>query len=176
MIKNDKWIRESGVITPCETKQGNPSYGLSSYGYDLRLSPDDLRVFERRPDIIIDPRNFSERLCARRMSLYQSSVQLHPGDCLLGVSMEYIKMPSNIAGLCTGKSTYARCGVFVNTTPLEAGWRGHLTIEISNLNTMPVWIYPGRGICQLQFFEGEPCENPYNGKYQNQGPEVVTAR
>ena len=176
MIKSDKWIRESGVITPCLPKAGDPSYGLSSHGYDLRLDPRDLRVSQRRPDITVDPLNFCADDCLRRLPAVLRPVKLYPGDCLLGVSMEYINVPDNIIGTCTGKSTYARTGILVNTTPLEAGWRGHLTIEISNLWTSPVLIYPGQGICQVVFAEGEPCEKPYVGKYQDQGPEVVTAR
>ena len=177
MNKSDKWIRESGVITPCLPKGGDPSYGLSSHGYDLRLDPYDLRVSRRRPDITVDPLNFRADECLRRLkSPHTHPVELHPGDCLLGFSVEYIDVPKNIIGTCTGKSTYARTGILVNTTPLEAGWRGHLTIEISNLWPSPVLIYPGQGICQVVFAEGEPCEKPYVGKYQDQGPEVVTAR
>lgn len=192
MIKNDKWISEQatlGMISPFEPSLVNRvddqkvlSYGLSSFGYDIRLSPKDFRVFKHVPGTVIDPKNFNPE------NLEQ--IKLHADDkgqyfilpahsYALGVAFERLAVPDNISVLCIGKSTYARTGCIANLTPAEAGWQGHLTLEFSNSSHADIRIYANEGIVQLIFFEGDPCETSYErrqGKYQNQGHEVTLPR
>ena len=196
MIKNDTWIREQaqqGMITPFVPRLVREvddatfprkviSYGLSSYGYDIRLSPKDFRIFRHVPGTVVDPKSFNPANL--------QAVQLHHdphGDYFilpahsygLGVAVERLAVPDNVTVICIGKSTYARCGVIANLTPAEAGWVGHLTLELSNSSSADCRIYAGEGICQLLFFEGEPCEVSYDtrqGKYQDQPEAVVTAK
>lgn len=189
MLKNDKWIREKaneGMITPfvpelIRKADGLPvlSYGLSSFGYDIRLSPNDFRIFRHIPGTVIDPKNFNPS------NLEQAELHHSPeGDYFiipsnsygLGVAVERLEIPDNITVLCLGKSTMARCGIIANTTPGEAGWRGNLTLEFSNSSNADCRIYANEGIIQLLFFEGEACDVTYGdrqGKYQNQS-EVIT--
>jgi dCTP deaminase len=155
------------------------SYGLSSYGYDIRLSPKEFRIFRHIPGTVIDPKNFNPQNL--------ESTQLHtdgknsyfilPAHSYgLGVALEKINVPENITVICIGKSTYARCGIVANLTPAEAGWRGHLTLEFSNSSSADCRIYANEGVVQLLFFEGEPCAVSYDtrkGKYQDQS-EIVT--
>lgn len=152
------------------------SYGESSAGYDLRLDH-ILLQYNKNCDEIIDPKRFSEPGYKEKVFITHNipkgeSYTLRPHDYVLGMSVEYIKIPSNILALCIGKSTYARSMVFINTTPLEPGWEGHLTIEIGNLSPLRAKIYPGEGIAQLVFFELKDFpQTDYkkkNGKYQNQ--------
>lgn len=201
MIKNDKWIKEQakrGMITPFEPKlvrrvevSGHPemqpiehkviSYGLSSYGYDIRLSPVEFRIFRHIPGTVIDPKNFNPE------NLEPTKLHTDPktGDRYfilpahsygLGVALERIVMPRSVTAVCLGKSTYARTGIIANVTPTEARWQGHLTLEFSNSSSADCRMYANEGIVQLLFLEGEPCEVSYEdrqGKYQDQ-PEVVT--
>lgn len=200
-LKSDKWIARqaqiNGMIKPfvpqlvrqehvgdelsTETKKVI-SYGLSSYGYDIRLSPADFRVFRHIPGTVIDPKNFNPANL--------ESVPLHkdnngdyfilPGHSYgLGVALEYIDIPGNITVLCIGKSTYARAGIIANLTPGESKWKGHLTLEFSNSSSADCRLYANEGICQLLFFEGEPCATTYEdrkGKYQNQPQSVTLAK
>ncbi len=189
MIKNDKWIREKaneGMITPfmpslIRNAHGLPvlSYGMSSFGYDIRLSPNDFRIFRHIPGTVIDPKNFNPDNL-EPAKLHQSpegDYFIIPANSYgLGVAVERLEIPDNITVLCLGKSTMARCGIIANTTPGEAGWRGNLTLEFSNSSNADCRIYANEGIIQLLFFEGEKCDVTYGdrqGKYQNQS-EVIT--
>jgi dCTP deaminase len=193
-VKSDRWIiqmcREEGLITPFEENlvrnvDGRRiiSAGVSSFGYDLRLAADGFRVFSPIVSAEIDPKNFDER------SLIEAPLRqaadgsqywlLPPHSYALGVTVETFQIPRNILGLCMGKSTYARSGLIVNTTPLEPGWRGRLVLEFSNSADLPVRVYANEGIAQVTFFESdEPCEVSYadrSGKYQDQ-TGLVTPR
>jgi len=174
MIANDKWIRrmatEHQMIRPfCEGLVGDGviSYGLSSYGYDVRVAS-HFKIFHNLNSALVDPKGFDE-----------GSFHDHEGDCLippnsfaLAETIETFKMPRNVLSICVGKSTYARCGIIVNVTPLEPEWEGVLTLEISNTTPLPARIYAGEGIAQLLFFLAqEECETSYAdraGKYQHQ--------
>ena len=192
MIKNDIWIKEkadSGMIKPFVPelirKVGEDnviSYGLSSYGYDIRLSASDFRVFRRLPGEVVNPKRFSERnlesaaLESDKDGLY---FILPAHSYGLGVALERLEVPSNVTVICIGKSTYARCGIIANLTPAEAAWRGHLTLEFSNSSDSDCRIYANEGVVQLLFLEGEPCATSYDkrqGKYQDQPHSVTVAR
>ncbi|MBE3577867.1 MAG: dCTP deaminase [Limnochordales bacterium] len=173
-LKSDRWIREQalrGMISPFvdhQVREGVISYGLSSYGYDIRVA-DEYRIFTNLNSVVVDPK----AIRPESMVEFKGEVCIIPPNSFaLARSMEYFRIPENVTGLCVGKSTYARCGIVVNITPLEAGWEGHLTIEISNTTPLPAKIYSGEGIAQILFFEGdEPCEVSYakrKGKYQKQ--------
>ena len=193
MIKNDRWIIEQakkGMIEPFESSLvrsitdnvGNKisviSYGVSSYGYDIRLSKAEFLIFRHIPGTVINPKNFNPQNL--------ESVELQHdeyGDYFiipahsygLGVALEKLRVPPNTTIVCVGKSSYARCGLIVNTTPAEPSWEGHLTLEFSNSSSADCRVYT-EGIAQLLFFEGEPCLTTYadrQGKYQNQ-PQKVT--
>ncbi|HEY9851115.1 MAG TPA: dCTP deaminase [Leptolyngbyaceae cyanobacterium] len=192
MIKNDIWISEmaqKGMISPFEPHlirrvEGLPviSYGLSSFGYDIRLSPVDFRIFRHIPGTVVDPKNFNpENL--QQTKLYtdaNGSYFILPAHSYgLGVALERLEIPHNITVICIGKSTYARCGIIANITPAEAAWRGYLTLELSNASSADCRIYANEGIVQLMFFEGEPCAVNYEarqGKYQDQLETVTIAR
>ncbi|MCS7082802.1 MAG: dCTP deaminase [Bacteroidetes bacterium] len=192
MIKNDRWIRqmaERGMIEPFEPRQirrvdGLPvlSYGLSSYGYDIRLSPTEFRVFRRIPGRIVDPKNFDpEHLeLAPLHEGPEGKYFILPANSYgLGVSKERLQVPPNVTVLAIGKSTYARCGIIANITPAESGWRGYLTLEFSNASSADCKIYADEGVVQLIFLEGEPCEVTYadrEGKYQDQPMRVILPR
>ena len=174
-IKSDRWIREQavehGMIQPfCEkqVKEGVISYGLSSYGYDLRVS-DEFKIFTNVNSAIIDPKAFDERSF---VSVQAASVIVPPNSFALARSIEYFKIPRDVLTICVGKSTYARCGIIVNVTPLEPGWEGHVTLEFSNTTPLPARIYANEGACQFLFLQGnEPCEVSYAdraGKYMGQ--------
>jgi len=198
MIKNDGWIHAmaaAGLIEPFEPalvrqvaldglNQTRPviSYGLSSYGYDIRLSPAEFRIFRHIPGTVVDPKNFSPdnlEPTALRTDTSGSYFILPAHSYGLGVALEKIQVPNNISVICIGKSTYARCGIIANLTPAEAGWRGHLTLEFSNSSSADCRIYANEGVVQLLFFEGEPCQVCYDtrqGKYQDQPEQVTLAR
>ncbi|MGB3199601.1 MAG: dCTP deaminase [Nodosilinea sp.] len=198
MIKNDAWIAkmaDEGMIDPFQpslVRQLDPadkglgqpviSYGLSSYGYDIRLSPAEFRIFRHIPGTVVDPKNFSPaNLEPTELKTDASgSYFILPAHSYgLGVALEKISVPNNISVICIGKSTYARCGIIANLTPAEAGWRGHLTLEFSNSSSADCRIYAGEGVVQLIFFEGEPCQVSYEtrrGKYQDQAEQVTLAR
>jgi dCTP deaminase len=179
-----------GMITPFEPQlvrrldNSVPviSYGLSSFGYDLRLSPSDFRIFRHIPGTVVDPKNFnSENLEPAKLHQdnHGSYFILPAHSYGLGVALEHLAVPDNITVICIGKSTYARIGLIANLTPAEAGWRGHLTLEFSNSSSADCRIYAGEGIVQLLFLEGAPCEVSYEtrrGKYQDQGQQVTLAR
>jgi dCTP deaminase len=193
MIKNDAWIKqaatEHGLINPfvphlVRRAENKPviSYGLSSYGYDIRLSPQDFRIFRHIPGTVIDPKNFNPSNLERSPLFISESGSyfiLPAHSYGLGVAVERLEIPNNITVICIGKSTYARTGVIANLTPAEAGWRGHLTLEFSNSSSADCRIYANEGVVQLLFFEGEECETSYEarkGKYQDQTEFVTIAR
>jgi dCTP deaminase len=174
-IKPDHWIREMALkhdmIRPFEEKQvrqGVISYGLSSYGYDIRIS-DEFKIFTNINNSIVDPKAFDPRSFVD----FQGEVALIPPNSFaLGRSVEYFKIPRNVLTICVGKSTYARCGIITNVTPFEPEWEGYVTLEISNTTPLPAKIYANEGIAQVLFFESdEACETSYadrQGKYQGQ--------
>ena len=192
MLKNDTWIIEmanQGMISPFEPKlvrhvEGLPviSYGLSSYGYDVRLSPVEFRVFRHIPGTVVDPKNFNpDNLEPVRLHTdANGSYFILPAHSYgLGVALEHLVVPENISVLCIGKSTYARVGLIANLTPAEAGWRGHLTLEFSNSSSADCRIYANEGVVQLLFLSGNPCSVSYEqrrGKYQDQPEQVVVSR
>jgi len=174
-IKSDRWIREmatsQGMIEPFEEKQVRTdviSYGLSSYGYDMRVA-DEFRIFHNALSPVVDPKAFDERSFVE----YEGDVCLiPPNSFVLARSVEYFRIPRDVLTLCVGKSTYARCGIITNVTPFEPEWEGFVTLEISNTTPLPARIYANEGIAQVLFFESdEPCEVSYSdkkGKYQAQ--------
>ncbi len=175
MVKSDRWIREMAekhrMIEPFEpklVKEGKISYGLSSYGYDIRVA-DEYYIFTNVYMAIVDPKNFDEKSFVYHKGEY---CIIPPNSFCLARSVEYFRIPRNVIGICIGKSTYARCGIIVNVTPLEPEWEGYLTIEISNTTPLPAKIYSFEGIAQLVFIESdEVCEISYldrKGKYQKQ--------
>ncbi|MGA1621953.1 MAG: dCTP deaminase [Synechocystis sp.] len=192
MIKNDIWIRaqaEQGMITPFEPHlirrvEDQPiiSFGLSSFGYDIRLSPADFRIFRHIPGTVVDPKQFNpHNLEQTQLHTDQDgSYFILPAHSYgLGVALEKLDVPDNVIIVCLGKSTYARCGIIANTTPAEAAWRGHLTLEFSNSSSADCRIYANEGIVQLLFFEGDPCSVSYatrQGKYQDQQLAVTLPR
>lgn len=182
--------RERQLITPFEEKLVREidgrriiSAGLSSYGYDLRLAPDGFRVFSPIASAEIDPKNFDESsLINAPLKTAEDGSQywlMPPHTYALGVTVETFNLPRNVIGICIGKSTYARSGLIVNTTPLEPEWSGRLVLEFSNSADLPVRIYANEGIAQVTFYESdEQCEISYadrRGKYQNQ-EGLVTAK
>ncbi len=174
-IKSDRWIRrmaeEFGMITPFAEKQvreGVVSYGLSSYGYDLRVA-DEFKIFTNVNSTIVDPKRFDERSF---VSVQADCCIVPPNSFVLARSVEYFKIPRDVLTICVGKSTYARCGIIVNVTPFEPEWEGFVTLEIGNSTPLPAKVYANEGLCQILFFQGdEPCETSYadkQGKYQKQ--------
>ena len=174
-IKSDAWIRrmakEQGMIEPFEEKQvsaGVISYGLSSYGYDMRVAH-SFRIFTNVNSAMVDPKAFDERSFVK----FEGDVCIIPPNSFaLAMSVEYFRIPRQVLTICVGKSTYARCGIITNVTPFEPEWEGHVTLEISNTSPLPAKIYAGEGISQVLFFESdEVCEISYGdrkGKYQKQ--------
>jgi dCTP deaminase len=174
-IKSDHWIRrmalEHDMINPFSEKQvrqGVVSYGLSSYGYDLRVA-DEFKIFTNVNSSIVDPKKFDEKSF---VTINSDVCIVPPNSFALARSIEYFKIPRNVLTLCVGKSTYARCGIIVNVTPFEPEWEGFVTLEISNTTPLPAKIYANEGLCQILFFESdEVCETSYKdrkGKYQAQ--------
>ena len=175
MIKSDRWIKqmalEKGMIKPFEERQvraGVISYGLSSYGYDLRIA-DEFKIFTNINSTLVDPKAFDPRSFVD----YQGPVCIVPPNSFaLGRSVEYFKIPRNVLTISVGKSTYARCGIITNVTPFEPEWEGFVTLEISNTTPLPAKIYANEGIAQVLFFESdEACQTSYadrQGKYQGQ--------
>ena len=174
-IKSDKWIRrmarEMGMIEPFEEKQvrqGRISHGLSSFGYDMRVA-DEFKIFTNVNSTIVDPKKVDESCFVE----YQGETCLVPPNSFaLARTVERFKVPRDVIVVCLGKSTYARCGIIVNVTPLEPEWEGIVTLEVSNTTPLPARIYAGEGIAQMLFFQSdEPCETSYKdrgGKYQGQ--------
>jgi dCTP deaminase len=192
VIKNDIWITEmaqQGLISPFEPSlirhlENLPviSFGLSSFGYDIRLSPDDFRIFRHIPGTVVDPKNFNPENLERtelHTDVNGKYFILPAHSYGLGVALERLEIPDNITVICIGKSTYARCGIIANVTPAEAAWRGYLTLELSNASSADCRIYASEGIVQLMFLEGEPCAVNYEarqGKYQDQVKGVTLAK
>lgn len=182
-------MAQKGMISPFEPQlvrrvEQLPviSYGLSSFGYDIRLSPVDFRIFRHIPGTVVDPKNFNpENLQPTKLYIdANGSYFILPAHSYgLGVALERLEIPNNITVLCIGKSSYARCGIIANITPAEAAWRGYLTLELSNASSADCRIYANEGIVQLLFLEGEPCAVNYEarqGKYQDQPAAVTLAR
>jgi len=174
-IKSDRWIRrmseEHGMIEPFESSQvrgESISYGVSSYGYDIRVA-DEYKVFTDVHSVIVDPKNFDPKSF---VDIKGDHAIIPPRSFALARTLEYFRIPRDVLVVCVGKSTYARCGIIVNVTPLEPEWEGHLTLEISNTTPLPAKIYSNEGLAQLLFFQGdEPPETSYKdkqGKYQGQ--------
>ena len=175
MLKSDRWIRkmanEHDMINPFSEKQvreGVISYGLSSYGYDLRVA-DEFKIFTNVNCTVVDPKNFDERSF---VTVSSECAIVPPNSFALARSVEYFKIPRDVLTISVGKSTYARCGIIVNVTPFEPEWEGFVTLEISNTTPLPAKIYANEGLCQILFFQGdEVCEVSYadrKGKYQSQ--------
>ena len=174
-IMPDRWIREMalqhGMIEPFvdrQTREGVISYGLSSYGYDARVAP-EFKIFTNVDNALVDPKNFSDRSFVERTG---ESCVIPPNSFALARTVEYFRIPRDVLVICLGKSTYARCGMIVNVTPLEPEWEGHVTLEISNTTPLPARVYANEGICQFLFLkgDGEP-EVSYadrQGKYMKQ--------
>jgi dCTP deaminase len=174
-IKSDRWIRkmaqEHDMINPfCEkqVRQGVVSYGLSSYGYDLRVA-DEFKIFTNVDSAVVDPKDFSNKSFVDREG---DVCIIPPNSFALARTVEYFRIPRDVLVVCLGKSTYARCGIIVNVTPLEPEWEGHVTLEFSNTTPLPAKIYANEGVAQLIFLESdESCEVSYadrQGKYHRQ--------
>ncbi|MCC7478334.1 dCTP deaminase [bacterium] len=174
-IKSDRWIREMALtrhmIEPFTEKQiskGKISYGLSSFGYDIRVGR-DFKIFTNVNSSVVDPKNFDPHSF---VDFSGDVCVIPPNSFALAVSVEFMRIPRNVLCVCVGKSTYARCGIITNVTPLEPGWEGYITLEISNTTTLPARIYANEGLVQVLFFESdEACETSYadrSGKYQGQ--------
>ena len=174
-IKSDKWIKkmalEHGMIEPFEDRQvrdGVISYGLSSYGYDIRVA-DEFKVFTNINSTVVDPKNFDARSF---VDVKGHTCIIPPNSFALSKTVEYFRIPRDVLTVCVGKSTYARCGLIVNVTPFEPEWEGFVTLEISNTTPLPAKVYANEGIAQVLFFQSdETCEVSYadkKGKYQRQ--------
>jgi len=178
-LKSDRWIRkmalEHGMIEPFtdgQVKEANGkklvSFGLSSYGYDLRVA-EHFKVFTNVYSSIVDPKNFRDDAF---VDIRGETCIIPPNSFALAKSVEYFRIPRNVLTLCIGKSTYARCGIIVNVTPFEPEWEGYVTLEISNTTPLPAKIYAGEGLAQVIFFaSAEECETSYadrKGKYMRQ--------
>ena len=173
-VKSDRWIRrmarEHRMIEPFVEQQVRTgiSYGLSSYGYDIRVA-DEFKVFTNVNTTVIDPKRFDPRSF---VTVNADVCIVPPNSFVLGRTVEYFRIPRDVLTICLGKSTYARCGIIVNVTPFEPEWEGHVTLEISNTTPLPARIYANEGIAQVLFFESdELCETSYrdkDGKYQAQ--------
>lgn len=179
-IKADKWIRkmalEHGMIEPFvdgQVREGVISYGLSSYGYDIRVT-DEFKIFTNVHSAVVDPKNFT----AQSFIDFKGDIcVIPPNSFVLAQTAEYFRIPRNVLTVCLGKSTYARCGLIVNVTPFEPEWEGYVTLEISNTTPLPARVYANEGIAQVLFFESdEECETSYadrKGKYQGQQSIVL---
>lgn len=178
-LQADRWIREmaqeEGMIEPFIDGQvryvdGEKviSFGLSSYGYDLRVAR-EFKIFTNVHNSLIDPKNFNENAFVH---IEADTCIIPPNSFALARSVEYFRIPRDVLTLCVGKSTYARCGIIVNVTPFEPGWEGHVTLEISNTTPLPAKIYANEGLAQVIFYRGaEACETSYadrGGKYMKQ--------
>ena len=174
-IMADSWIREmarsKGMIEPfveAQRREGVISYGVSSYGYDARVAS-EFKIFTNVDNAVVDPKNFSDQ------SFVERDVDvciIPPNSFVLARTVEYFRIPRDVLVICLGKSTYARCGIIVNVTPLEPEWEGHVTLEFSNTTPLPAKVYANEGACQFLFLKGEgPCEVSYAdraGKYMKQ--------
>ena len=181
-IKSDRWIRQMAeahnMIEPFEAGQVRfndagerlISYGTSSYGYDVRCAP-EFKVFTNVHSVVVDPKNFDEKSF---IDIVGDECIIPPNSFALARTVEYFRIPRDVLTICLGKSTYARCGIIVNVTPLEPEWEGHVTLEFSNTTNLPARIYAGEGVAQMLFFQSDAddvCETSYKdrgGKYQGQ--------
>ena len=174
-VMSDRWIREQAttraMIEPfveAQRREGCISYGLSSYGYDARVA-DEFKIFTNVDSAIVDPKHFDPQSF---VDVNSDVCIIPPNSFALARTVEYFRVPRNVLVVCLGKSTYARCGIIVNVTPLEPEWEGHVTLEFSNTTTLPAKIYANEGVAQMIFFESdEVCETSYadrGGKYQGQ--------
>ena len=178
-IKSDNWIIEQAeknqLIKPFEKEQIREvddkkviSYGVSSYGYDVRCA-NEFKIFTNTFSSVVDPKNFDEKSF---VDIQDNECIIPPNSFALARTVEYFKIPRSILTLCLGKSTYARCGIIVNVTPLEPEWEGHVTLEFSNTTNLPAKIYANEGVAQMLFFESDQvCKTSYKdrgGKYQGQ--------
>ena len=174
-IKSDRWIKKMAKdhkmidpFTDKQTTQGAISYGVSSYGYDIRVT-DEFKVFTDVFNTVVDPKSFNEKSF---VTIVDKECIIPPNSFALARTVEYFKIPKNVITVCLGKSTYARCGIIVNVTPFEPEWEGYVTLEISNTTPLPAKIYSNEGLCQVLFFQSdEPCRTSYKdkaGKYQHQ--------
>ena len=174
-IKADRWIKqmalEHGMIEPFadrQVREGVVSYGLSSYGYDIRVA-DEFKVFTNINSTVVDPKNFDARSF---VDVKAEVCIIPPNSFALAKTVEYFRIPRDVLTVCVGKSTYARCGLIVNVTPFEPEWEGFVTLEISNTTPLPAKVYANEGIAQVLFFQSdETCEVSYadkKGKYQGQ--------
>lgn len=155
------------------------SFGLSSYGYDLRLSAKEFLIFRHIPGTVVDPKAFNPKNLEKAALQEDASGRyfIMPARSYgLGVAVEQLHLPTDVTAICVGKSTYARCGIIANVTPAEAGWRGHLTLEFSNSSAADCRIYADEGVVQMLFFRGQPCQTSYHtrkGKYQGQKHRIT---
>jgi len=174
-IMSDRWIRkmalEHGMIEPyvdAQKSEGVISYGVSSYGYDARVGS-QFKIFTNVNSAVVDPKDFSANSFVDRQT---DVCIIPPNSFALASTVEYFRIPRDVLVICVGKSTYARCGIIVNVTPLEPEWEGHVTLEFSNTTPLPAKIYANEGACQFLFLQGDqPCETSYRdkaGKYQGQ--------
>ena len=174
-VLSDKWIRKMAKshkmispFVPKQTRKGKISFGLSSFGYDARVS-NDFKIFTNVNSAIVDPKNFKKESFVSKKS---NVCIIPPNSFALARTVEYFKIPENVLVICLGKSTYARCGIIVNVTPLEPGWEGYVTLEFSNTTPLPAKIYANEGVAQFIFLKGnEKPEVTYadrNGKYMGQ--------
>ena len=174
-IQSDRWIRDQalnhGMIEPfveAQRREGCISYGLSSYGYDARVA-DEFKIFTNVDSATVDPKDFASNSFVDRQT---DVCIIPPNSFALARTVEYFRVPEDVLVICLGKSTYARCGIIVNVTPLEPEWEGHVTLEFSNTTPLPARIYANEGLAQVLFFQSdEPCERSYadkKGKYQKQ--------
>ena len=174
-VQSDKWItkmaKEQEMISPFEDKQvrgGKISFGVSSYGYDARVS-NEFKIFTNVNSEVVDPKNFKPTNFVSRES---SVCIIPPNSFALASTVEYFKIPKDVLVICLGKSTYARCGIIVNVTPLEPGWEGHVTLEFSNTTPLPAKIYANEGVAQFIFLKGDSKPDityaDRDGKYMRQ--------
>lgn len=174
-VMSDKWIRgqalENGMIEPfvdSQRREGTISFGLSSYGYDARVA-DEFKIFTNVDSAVVDPKNFDSNSFVDRKT---NVCIIPPNSFALARTVEYFRVPRDVLVICLGKSTYARCGIIVNVTPLEPEWEGHVTLEFSNTTPLPARIYANEGVAQMLFLESdEVCGTSYKdrgGKYQGQ--------
>lgn len=176
MLKSDRWIirmvNERNMIEPFvkeQVRDGVVSYGLSSYGYDIRVA-DEFKIFTNLNCTVVDPKYFDRKSFEHIQT--EDSILIPPNSFALARTVEYFRIPRNVLAICVGKSTYARCGIIVNVTPFEPEWEGYVTLEISNTTPLPARIYANEGIAQVIFLESdENCDLSYadrRGKYQRQ--------
>jgi len=179
-LKPDRWIRKMAMeykmiepFTDSQVRNGVISYGVSSYGYDVRVA-DEFKIFTNVFGAIVDPKNFDPK---SMVDFVGEVCVIPPNSFALARTIEYFRIPRNVLTVCLGKSTYARCGIIVNVTPFEPEWEGFVTLEISNTTPLPAKIYANEGLAQVLFFEAdEECETSYadkKGKYQKQQSIVL---